>query len=69
MRNCDDVSFLIYWLASQEWKISPGGYRGASREDILRYLRCYKEVLAEDAMLMETLRGIMNAKDWTAMIN
>jgi hypothetical protein len=69
IRDCDDIAFLIYWLASQEWKIVLDGYPGTSRRDILRYMRCYREALAEDAMLMETLRGVVSARDWVAMIN
>lgn len=68
IRNCNDISFLIYWLASQEWKVS-SGIPGPCREVMLRYLEHYIAAVAEDAILIETLRGIVDLKDWIAIIN
>jgi hypothetical protein len=34
---------------------------------LLAVLRKYREALAEDAMLMDTLRGVVRARDWIEM--
>lgn len=36
---------------------------------MLRYLEHYIAAVAEDAILIETLRGIVDLKDWIAIIN
>jgi len=59
-----DMDYLLIWLAENSMTIEFEKYEGKSKEQLLDYVRYYRNRLSEDESLLEDLRKAMKPEDW-----
>ncbi|KAF8802084.1 hypothetical protein BYT27DRAFT_7261206 [Phlegmacium glaucopus] len=62
-----DISYLLNWLADKEMTVAFEDYKGKTKDDLLVYVRNYRDKFRDDVELIEVLKSVMKPDDWKAL--
>ncbi|OBZ66448.1 hypothetical protein A0H81_13668 [Grifola frondosa] len=62
-----DLDFLVSWLADKNMTIELDLYKGKSKDELLIYVRLYREKVEDDADLLDALQTAMKPEDWALL--
>ncbi|KAI0062296.1 hypothetical protein BV25DRAFT_1991595 [Artomyces pyxidatus] len=60
----NDLDYIIYWLAENHLPIGFDDYQGKGKDELLGFVRTYRNKFAENQELMETLQSLVEPLDW-----
>lgn len=63
-----DLHWLVDWLAKNDMTIEFDQYQGKSKEELMVYMRAYREAFSGDADLMQPLMKAMKPSDWDSLL-
>ncbi|CAA7269885.1 unnamed protein product [Cyclocybe aegerita] len=59
-----DLDYLVSWLADNKMTIEFELYEGKSKDELLKFVRIYREQVGENELLMEALKTAVKPLDW-----
>ncbi|KDR77350.1 hypothetical protein GALMADRAFT_210405 [Galerina marginata CBS 339.88] len=59
-----DLDFIIYWLEENKMTIEFELYQGKTKEELLNFVRRYRNRFHENAKLMEAMENVVKPDDW-----
>jgi len=59
-----DLDYLVSWLVDNQMTIEFELYQGKTKDDLLKFVRRYREQVGEDKVLMQALKLAMKPLDW-----
>lgn len=62
-----DISYLLNWLANKEMTIAFEDYKGKTKDELLVYVRNYRDKFRDDVELIEVLKSVMKPDEWKAL--
>ena len=62
-----DISYLLNWLANKEMKIAFEDYKGKTKDELLVYVRNYRDKFRDDVELIEVLKSVMEPDEWKSL--
>ena len=62
-----DIDYLLNWLANEKMTMAFEDYEGKCKEDLLVYVRRYRNRFRDNVQLMEVLESVMKPDDWKAL--
>ena len=62
-----DISYLLYWLANKQMTIAFEDYKGKTKDELLVFVRSYRDKFRDDVELIEVLESVMKPEDWEAL--
>ncbi|KAH8099763.1 hypothetical protein BXZ70DRAFT_216473 [Cristinia sonorae] len=59
-----DLDYLVFWLVQHEMTIEFELYLGKRKEELLAYVRTYRDCIPEGSELLEALQTAVKSDDW-----
>jgi hypothetical protein len=59
-----DLDYLIVWLGENEMTIEFELYQGKTKDDLLKFVRRYREEVGKNEVLIQALKSAMKPPDW-----
>ncbi|KAF9443049.1 hypothetical protein P691DRAFT_713773 [Macrolepiota fuliginosa MF-IS2] len=59
-----DLDFIVFWLADNQMTIEFELYEGKTKDELLKFVRTYREKAGEDEPLTEALKTVVKPVDW-----
>ena len=62
--DAEDIRYMIRWLAENDLKIEFDQYAGKTRDELVPFVREFRNKFADDECLMAALRVALAGGDW-----
>ncbi len=62
-----DLDFIVAWLAVNNMTIEFEKYEGKSKEELLQFVRYYREQVEADKQTIDNLQKAMKPGDWALL--
>ena len=59
-----DLDYLVSWLVENQMTIEFELYQGKTKDDLLKFVKRYREQVGEDEVLMQALKLATKPLDW-----